>query len=211
VVSLQEEGFSPKYLIAMQIPQLTGSEDERVLKFNQQVRDLVQKDIDYFRENIIANSPAIPATMGSSLKMGHTLIFQQGNLWSLILQFTGYADGGIRDYHFNRTINYDLEHGRILSLEDLFVENAAYLKFISSYCIAELSRKNNGLYAGYQEGADPTLENYRNWNITYEGLRITFDEQQVAPYTEGPQPVLIPYSELSPFIHPQGPLALVER
>jgi hypothetical protein len=50
------------------------------------------------------------------------------------------------------------------------------------------------------------VENYRNWNITPDGLMITFDEYQVAPYAAGPQTVTVPYSELRGLINPEGVL-----
>ena len=57
------------------------------------------------------------------------------------------------------------------------------------------------------EGAKPTVENYRNWNIAPEGLRITFDTYQVAPGAAGPQMVMVPYAELKSVVDSQGPLA----
>ncbi|MFO7584726.1 MAG: DUF3298 domain-containing protein, partial [Anaerolineales bacterium] len=49
---------------------------------------------------------------------------------------------------------------------------------------------------GFSGGAEPLPENYRNWNLTYEGLLITFDEYQVAPYAAGMQQVLVPFDVL---------------
>jgi hypothetical protein len=123
----------------------------------------------------------------------------------------GYADGAAHPFHYSLTVNYDLEQGRKLSLGDLFAEETGYLKVISSYCLAELSKRDIGFYGGFERGAEPTLDNYRNWSITNEGLMITFDEYQVAPYAAGAQTITVPYSELSTFINVQGPLVMVLR
>ena len=91
---------------------------------------------------------------------------------------------------------------------ELFPADTDYLAAISRYCIAELSKRDIGFYGGFQQGAEPTPDNYRNWNITSDGLLINFDEYQVAPYAAGPQTVTVPYSALSAFINPDGPLAM---
>jgi hypothetical protein len=155
--------------------------------------------------------PSAPITSGSSFDVGYTLLYQRGDLWSFKLNFNGYADGAAHPYHYSLTVNYDLEQGRKLSLGDLFAEDSGYLKVISSYCIAELSKRDIGFFGGFERGAEPTSENYRNWNITNEGLLITFDEYQVAPYAAGAQTVVVPYNELRPLINSQGPLVMVLR
>lgn len=205
----REDGSSPRYSITAQTPRLAGSEDKRVIEFNQKVNDLIQGEINYFRENVVAHMPSAPIASGSSFDVGYYLVYQRGNLWSLKINFSGYADGAAHPYHYSLTLNYDLEQGRELSLGDLFIEDAKFLKAISSYCIGELSKRDIGFYGGFERGADPTPENYRNWNITNEGLLITFDEYQVAPYAAGAQSVTIPYNELRPLINMQGPLLMV--
>ncbi len=210
-ISFKEDGSSPRYTITVQTPRLAGSEDKRVIEFNQKVNDMIQGEINYFRDNVLSHMPPAPVTSGSFFDARYTLVYQRGDLWSLKLNFFGYADGAAHPFHYSRTLNYDLEQGRKLSLGDLFAEDAKYLKAISSFCIAELSRRDIGFYGGFERGAEPTTENYRNWNITNEGLLITFDEYQVAPYAAGAQAVTIPYGELRPLINQQGPLVAVLR
>lgn len=210
-VSMREEGASPKYIITGQIPRLAGSEDERVTDFNNKVEKLMQEEIQYFRKNVLAHMPSTPITAGSSFDAQYTIVYQNSGLWALKFIFSGYTDGAAHPFHYSLTLNYDLEHGRKLSLEDLFVGESGYLTTISSFCIAELSRRNIGFYGGFEQGAEPVEENYRNWNLTHDGILITFDEYQVAPYAAGPQTVVVPYSELKSLINPNGPLALVVR
>jgi hypothetical protein len=107
-------------------------------------------------------------------------------------------------YHYTITYTYDLAGNRPLALSDLFQPGSAYLERIATEAVEQLTAREILLFP---EGAIPTEENYRNWNITPEGLLITFDEYQVAPYAAGPQTVTIPYSELADLINPAGPLA----
>lgn len=206
-ISLREEGRSPNYTITAQTPRLAGSNDARVKSFNEKVHKLVQGEIQYFRENILAQMPVTPITTGSYFDVQHALVFQHADIWAFKFNFTGYADGAAQPYHYSMTVNYDLEQDRKLSLDDLFLPDSNYLQAISSYSIAELSKRGIGFYGGFEKGAEPSADNYRNWNITQNGLMITFDEYQVAPYTAGAQIVTIPYSELNPIIKKQGALA----
>ncbi len=207
-ISFKEEGQAPVYTISAQTPKFSGSEDARVQNFNQEVTDLIQTEIKYFRENILSQMSNNPSTTGSSFNAQYTTIFQSGSLWSLKFDFSGYADGAANPYYYSITFNYDLEQGKKLSLDELFPPNSDYLKIISRHCIAELSKRDIGFYGGFQQGAEPAQDNYRNWNITSDGLMITFDEYQVAPYASGPQTIVIPYSELTAVINPHGPLAM---
>ena len=210
-ISFREEGQLPKYTISAQTPLLAGVEDPRSQAFNEAVSDLIQHEIKYFRKNVLAQMPAQPVSSGSSFDVQFVVIFQGGGLWSLKFSFSGYADGAAHPYHYSLTYNYDLEQGKQISLEELFPADSDYLSALSSYCIAELSKRDIGFYGGFQQGAEPTPDNYRNWNITADGLLVTFDEYQVAPYAAGPQVVSVPYSKLSTLINPNGPLALFSQ
>jgi hypothetical protein len=210
-ISFREQGQAPVYTISAQTPKLTGSDDPRAQAFNRGVEEIVLQEVGYFRENVLAQMPVQPLTVGSSFDAQYTVVFQQGHLWSLKFVFSGYADGAAHPYQYSSTFNFDLERGEELSLEELFPPDSDFLGVISRYCIAELSKRDIGFYGGFQQGAEPSPENYRNWNITPEGLSITFDEYQVAPYAVGPQIILVPYGELASLINSKSPLALFSR
>jgi hypothetical protein len=207
-ISFREEGQAPVYTISAQTPMLSGTEDARIQAFNEAVSELIQHEIGYFRKNVLAQMPVQRVSTGSTFDTKYVVIFQGGAIWSLRFDFSGYADGAAHPYHYSLTYNYDLEQGKALSLEELFPADSDYLGPLSRYCIAELSKRDIGFYGGFQQGAEPTPDNYRNWNITLSGLLITFDEYQVAPYVAGPQTVTVPYSELITLINPKGPLAM---
>lgn len=115
-----------------------------------------------------------------------------------------YAAGAAHPGHYSYAINYDLRQGRLIELGDLFKPDAAYLAAISATCIADL--KERGVLA-WEDGALPKAENYKTWNITPDGLQITFDEYQVTAYAMGPQTVIIPYAKLIDMARTDGPLA----
>lgn len=203
--SHEESNQTPPFTIKVQTPQFTGSDDARVAAFNQHLSGLVTKEVDMWRKSFVENT--FPTqTNGSFLEIKHTLLYQSGEVWSFKFDFHFYSDGAAHPGSYSITLNYDLSQGRELAPGDLFRPNADYLEAIASYCKSELSKQP--FYDGaFTQGADPTPENYRRWNITPGGLLITFDEYQVAPYAAGPQQVTVPYTALRELIDPQGPLA----
>lgn len=196
----------PQYTIAAQAPQLTGSDDPRALAFNQRLNELVANEANVWRQEF-QRLPLTSLSNGSSLDITYTLAGQRGDIWSFKFNSSFYADAAAHPGLNIVTLNYDLLQGRELALKDLFLPNMEYLEEIAYYSMEELKKQP---YADsfWLEGAQPIAENYRNWNITADGLMITFNEYQVAPYAAGPQSVVLPYSVLSTIINPDGPLAL---
>lgn len=202
---LSETNQTPPFTIKAQTPQLSGNDDPRVTTFNQRLEALVKNEVDTWRQSFLQNTfPTV--SNGSFLEVTYTLLSQINEVWSFKFDFHFYSDGAAHPGSYSITLTYDLGQDRELALADLFLPNTDYLGTISNYCMAELG-KQPGFGDPWTEGAKPTIENYRSWNITPNGLLITFDEYQVAPYAAGPQKVLIPYSALQAIINPAGPLA----
>lgn len=195
----------PPYTITAQTPQLTGSDDPRVLAFNQRMGDLVNTALEEYRRGF-QELPVTEFSNGSTLEMTYKTVATMGELWSFKFDFSFYADGAAHPGLNSLTMNYDLAQDRELKLGDLFLPDANYLEAISAYCTVEL-QKQPYAYAFTLEGAAPTEQNYRNWNLTPDGLMITFDTYQVAPGAAGPQTVNVPFADLTGLLNPQGPLA----
>ena len=203
-VPSEEDGQSPDHKITAQTPTLNGSDDPRVQTFNKETGDFVQGLIADYKKNLAAmGTPPLAAT--SYFDVRYALVSPPGNILSLKYQTEGYIAGMAHPYHQIYSFTYDLEAGRDIALGDLFLPNSNYLQTISTYCAAQLSTRDID-FKDFSGGADPTADHYKNWNITPDGLMITFDEYQVAAYVAGPQTVTVPYGELKSLTDPDGPL-----
>jgi hypothetical protein len=202
-------GNFPTYTITSQTPQLTGSDDPRLQAFNQRLNELVTREVDTHRQNF-QQLPITPLSNGSFLDVTYTLVSQVGDLWSFKFDFSFYADTAAHPGSYSLTMNYDLAQGREHALDDLFLPNSNYLEIVSNYCTTELSKRSYS-DSFFLDGAKPTPENYRSWNITPDGLLVTFEAYQVAPYASGPQTIVVPFHALQAVINPQGPLAQIAR
>ena len=204
-IHFEESGQSPNYTITSETPSLAGLDDPRIHAFNSRASDIVNGDIDEFKASL-KYMPETPLTSGSFIDVGYEVLSPPGDPLSLKFNVIGYGDGAAHPYHYSQTLTFDLEQGKEIKLEQLFLPGSKYLEALADYCKVELTKRDID-FGSFSSGADPTSENYRNWNITPAGLLITFDEYQVAAYAAGPQTVLIPYADLKTILDPSGLLA----
>lgn len=203
--SYSENNQSPPSSINAILPQLTGSNDPRVKAFNEAVNLLMAGEIESFKNGLIG-LPTPPAIAVSTFDAKYEVVYQGGNIWSLRFDISVYADGAAHPGALIHTFNYDFDQSKPIRLEDLFLPGSNYLQTLSDICSKELTARDIG-FNETTVGTEPTPKNYRNWNITPEGLVITFERGQVTAYVAPAQVVTIPYNDLQSIIDPQGILA----
>jgi hypothetical protein len=202
--SYSENTQSPPSSITAVIPQLTGSDDQRVAAFNEAVNLLMAAEIEVFKNGLVG-LPSPPAIAVSTFDATYEVIYQGGDLWSIRFDLAVYVDGAAHSGDLVRTFNYDFGRTATLDMDDLFLPGSNYLQVISDYCSKELATREIG-FNETTVGAEPTPQNYRNWNITPAGLLITFERGQVTAYAAPAQVVTIPFQELKSIINTQGAL-----
>ncbi len=203
-VSRNEAGQAPGsvYTVKAQIPVLQGRDDPRVTNFNNEMTLLTQEEVAKFKDNA-AEVRVPPGSSGSSYDQQYTLLSPPGNLISLQFQIKVFIYQTSRPTTYSRAVNYNLQAGADVTMDQLFLPGSDYLARLSNYCIAQLKTRPID-FETYYNGAQPSLANYGNWNITPGGLQITFAEGQVAA---SEQEVVVPYGELQADIDPHGALA----
>src|SRR5215204_1118860 len=201
-----ENNLNPPSTITAQVPQLMGSGDPRVMAFNEAISDLLQREVEAFK-NGLTGLPDPPQVAISTFDTKYNILYQGDDIWSIKFDMAIYVDGAAHPGDISRTLNYDFANSQIIGMADLFLANSNYLEVISKYCASQLATRDVG-FESTSLGVEPIPENYRNWNITANGLMITFERGQVAAYAVPAQVVTVPYDELKPLINPQGPLAV---
>jgi hypothetical protein len=119
------------------------------------------------------------------------------------------ARGQMHPIDYYESINYDLNSGRFLTLDDLFKPQAEYLKTFSRYCFDELKKKAGRYFTEntMAEGTAARPENFKNWNITPKGILISFEDYQVGPHSMGQPKIIVPYTELQEMLSTHGVVA----
>ncbi len=206
----EEEIKQPKMTVTVTKPVLSGATGDIVDNFNKAVDDIVQKTAGDFKKETIdleaqATLPPEIAELGSYIDVDYEVYDTHMSLISVKFFVGWYSAGAAHPNSYSVTLNYDTQGGKTLALADLFKPNSKYLQALSDYSVKALTDAGT---LSFPEGAQPTEDNYKNWNITQDGLQITFDDYQVAPHAVGPQVVVVPYSALKSLIRADGPLGL---
>lgn len=203
---VNENSESPKYDIRLEIP-YTETKTAWAEHFNDAVATLVNNEVAAFRNNLsqMQFDPNMPDT-GSSFEVKYTLVYSGRGLVSLHFEVFQYVTGAAHPMTYSMTLTYDLKNDRRVELADLFQPGSAYLDMLSALCKADLQKQGMLMF---EEGTNPTADNFRSWTLTPEGLQVYFDPYQVAPYAAGPQRTLIPYADLQGAANPTGPIAVI--
>jgi hypothetical protein len=201
-----EESKSPRYTIQGKWPVLEWDGDSRVDTFNQSIDEMVQAEMRGFKDGLaqLPDEPGLDET-GSSLIFDFVSTNTNNGILSVLMRVSFYTAGAAHPGHYSRAVNYNYRTGKLLAMGDLFISGADFLDPIATACLKDLKARG---VLGWEDGALPKADNYQVWNITPDGLQITFDEYQVAPYASGPQTVTIPYTALNDIIRQEGPLAV---
>lgn len=191
------------------------SEDENeaaISNFNALVLEIINQEIDEFKNQVAQMKPDQAKLAKSVLKNDLYIDYDSSfinmtdqHVLSVRFTIAGMIAGSAHGYHTHRVLNYDLDAGEPLGLEDLFLPDADFITRLSEYTRGVLTKRlsNKEMVIA---GTEPTPANFREWNVKPIGLVITFDEYQVAPYVFGAQTVLIPYSALNDILDPDSPI-----
>jgi hypothetical protein len=193
---LKEERSEPPspYVIDLEYPQFHGTPQSAAEGLNQHVNEIVARQRAGFDEMVSMPTPAEFQVGPHGFYMRYEVHYNDGKYVSIYFLLSLYSSGAAHPLPYSETLTYDAASERVLQLADLFQPGSDYLTVLSEKSIASLQSRD---ITGGESGAVPIAENYRNWNLSPDGLLITFDPYQVAPYAAGYQTILIPWAELS--------------
>ena len=177
--------------------------------FNKIIKKIVDESINSYKKQ--AAEFAAEDTANSANRLGYTsdlsydVILANDDFVSLIISNYIYL-GGAHGSTVYKTVNYDLKNNRELELANVFAPDSNYLKTISDYIITDLKKQVGDLSDDetIKEGASANAKNFSNWNLSKDGLLITFEPYQVAAYAAGSPAVLVPYDKLKSILRKDG-------
>lgn len=200
-----------RYKIDVTYPQIEGTKNPRIINLNHRMKRLVseqylwplnptKEDLRYYQKH---------PDIFNSVDLTYEVPLATDDLLSIYFEGYSYGIGAAHSVQFSFTVNYDLRSGRILKLADIFRPDANPLRFISQYCLNDLT-KRHGEYI-WKDSLDPKAKNYRSWNITREGITINFDACVVVGCAGGQQEVNLPFATLKDMLNPNSPIILLAR
>lgn len=203
----EENTTLPGFRISSTFPIFAATDDERLIRFNTDVEEIVTGLENSFRIDALAipNDPNF-GTNQSMLEVQYYVTYFDQGVISIYFDISYYISGAAHPNGYSLVLNYDLVEGVQLNLADLFLTDSDFLQSLSDFCTTTLSTEGR---LEFPAGALPDEMNYKSWNITPTGLRITFDPYQVGPYAMGFQVVDVPYADLSSILRLDGAIGRV--
>lgn len=101
--------------------------------------------------------------------------------------------------------NWSLDTGRALTVDEVFEKSTQWRPALIERAKDRLRKLDDFTqYSGGDmiKGADTIVRDTSQWQPTREGLRLQFQQYQVAAYVFGMPAITIPWSELKPFLNP---------
>lgn len=172
-------------------------------ELNQAIKQTIDGVVQEFKKNLSKNLPLkpipnLPLTANSNnLDINYKMFSTNRNVISI--RFSIYTNfyGAAHPFTTFLSLNYDIKQKKLLSLDQIF-KSKDYLQFLATYSKKVLTKKLSKAASTStepdQEGLKPLAKNFKIWNLTSDGLLLTFPPYQVAAYVFGPQEVLIPYA-----------------
>lgn len=201
--------YKPRIIIKMIYPRLTSVENkEKTIVFNEQVKKILNEEIAMFKKKVAEKQEYQKTLEKSKVRNRLTIDFNSAvvsledrPIISVRFIIQGYITGMKNPVRRHRVLNYDIDEGNHISLAELFYPDADYLNVLATFSNNILGKKLRGDPLVVRDvSADE--EYFRNWNITPGGIRITFDEDTIAPVKYGSQKILVPYSAIKSILDP---------
>jgi hypothetical protein len=200
--SINETSEVPKFTIDFEYPHLENTPGQAA--FNTAIQNFSSPTIATFRQEVnenedwrVENFPEF----GNDLHVRYTTTHQDNALVSFRFSISTFIAGAAHPNTQIHTVTFDLISGQAVALGQLFNPGSNYLEIIANASMDDLRRQD---LLQWEKGAEAIESNYQNWNITPNGLLITFNDYQVAPHAAGIPEVTVPYAILQSVANPDG-------
>lgn len=147
------------------------------------VKHDIQQAIDEFKT--YPANPSDSAVPKNELNADVGPIYIGSDVVSVELLISEYT-GGAHPNTVIVAINVDPRSGRGLTLDNALDLIGKSLDQVAQESLAQLTQKL-GEDVVFEEGAQPTAENYGTFMVTKDSVTFAFQNYQVAPYAAGPQ------------------------
>jgi len=198
----------PPYELELEFPQF-DVEDEDIAQINMLQRSRAVASLIRFRTLRLYLGPPEEdwqqmATAVNTLSESFEVSCFTSGIVSIRYSVFHYGAGAAHSNHYTEVANYQRQPLISLEVGDIFMPNRAFFGDLSAYCIKQLAEEKGESEPSewVLEGAGPEMKNFCNFNLTEDGLLVTFDEYQVGCYAEGAHHVFVPRDLLAQYLRP---------
>ena len=114
-----------------------------------------------------------------------------------VLYFSTWFGGGVHSRELCLVDNFDMESGRILTLEDLFGEEEIYYPILNKAICKRLLEQDIPTFMKIEENIDIISYSFDlQFRICETGIEFIFQEYEIASYAAGIIFITVPYQDL---------------
>ncbi|MFB7723292.1 RsiV family protein [Nocardia sp. NPDC056100] len=187
----QVTGYRGSMTFDVTLPQVSGGTGPAATEFNTGMHALLQARIDqYFSA---AKSLTDPNKLSKLDHIGDHVV--SGLLWISV------DGGGAHPWTELATHVTDIDTGKALELQDLFTDEQAGLRVLSTQAETLGPQSRAGTYFD-AKGVTPTRDHFKTWTATPAGMHVYFQMGQAGPAALGPFDITIPWSALGSVLAP---------
>lgn len=205
-----------KFRTEIEYPRLIGKSNNalQARKFNEAMRKFISEESGGALEDVRdveKEKSEYWRNVEEYFVLDYDIAFASNDFISVEFAVATYSWGAAHPIDYSLVFNFDLQHGKLLSLKDIFKPRSNYLSVLSGYCQSDLESrlKTENLYAVFTEYLEPKTENFETIAVTRKGLKILLGECKVTPCAAGTQSVTVPFEVVKDVLNPQSPLAKI--
>jgi hypothetical protein len=197
---------APRLDISLDRPVVSGLTTEAAAAINAAIETEAVSRSEAFRSGVEAASPEDTGPP-SSYVFSFEVTAATAEILSIRFHESTYFQGAEAGNSGVFTLSFDPVTGAPLSLTDVVVEGGAaqVADLAQRHVIDEIHGGEASAFHDHAPAITPQM--LHHWNVSASGVEISFDPETVGPAWMGPVTVVVPYSELSDSIDPDGPAA----
>jgi hypothetical protein len=189
-----------QYDVEISYPEFDAREYRWAEEVNARIKGAIFAEIEYIR-NIANEAPWSLSQRSeegrSTLLASFEIFFFLGNILSIRFSIYTYFIGAAHGQGWARSFNLYLDPVCKISLKHFFPNAPGTFDSASRLVRQQFEALNFSKDTMWiEEGTKSEEQNFKNFNITENGLLFTFDEYQVGPYAAGRQQVIVPFLDL---------------
>jgi hypothetical protein len=189
-------------------PVITGVDGNVADTVNSVLKSDAAATIRHFQADAVSAGAPVRGLAPTSATQTFSVSLARPSLLSLGELYGQYNTGAAHPIATLTTFTFDLRTGHRYRLADLFRPGSRWLQALSTQSRRMLRARfhDASLDEFIDPGTTPSAANFSAWELLPSGLRITFQEYQVAPYALGMPSIVIPWSTLRPMLAANAPI-----
>ena len=168
-------------------------------KINEKIKAYIDEQKEEFM-NVVKKSENIEISSKYDFNLNVTSNERDGITYVNMLTYS--YTGGAHYIRDDKSIYYNNETKEFIDLKYFFKDEESFKQMtnLAYYYVMNLENKDNLDTLWVKRGTAPTIDNYRHFKFTDNGLEIMFPPYQVASWADGEINITIPYEDINKYL-----------